>query len=808
MKNRIFLSICLLLILGILLGLTACGEKPDTEEETLDSDTFHFPYDDLPDVEESDAAYLLDPDFTITAENVSDCIYDYFSAPSILYYDIFFFPYDETPFINNEKTADFAAVFQDVTWEQISEEDLFISGIDPNFSFCNAIGVFQVTEAQGATYISFSHNYDFVNEPTFFYANGVHLLSDIIETAISLEDVSGKTDPNLKDYLDYVNSYNAYDIYNALPDISESEAAYLLDPEFTVTEENFIDCVYDYFTAPATLQFGNPQSSRFTIEDPEKTAAFAEVVRDLSPTLDSAASPSDLSGPTIPSEEYQGSYNFSNAIGSLSLYSGEDLTHVEFSRSNSFVHDKVEFYIPGNLFSELTAIGDSLQKDAEEVDPVVWEPKHTIIQYHSGYHTPEEDFPSVQESDAAYLLDPEFTVTEENFSDCMDDYFAAPSILFYSFRPLYDFEQQFIQDEKALDFADVFHDLTVTPVSREEQTDYYTTNFLFRNAIGSLSLEKQDGRIYIDFQRQNDAVNDRITFYIEETDLIKELNQVAVSLNDIFKDSAYEMNSVDTSRDQSTETKPKDWESYLSGNIAGEYDFEDAALDCEQSDASYLLDPDFAVTPDNFAECMNSYFSAPTLYFQSCLDDTVHKTMSDQSRFAKVLQIQYPTIGKLNPDDYHTDYTPEYCFQNAFGRIVMYSCTTRMNYTFLAFYRDTGSTQTVSYFYIQDNHKTVSELYKIGKYVKQLAQSTYHVWDDMPAIKNSDAAYLTDSYLTITEENFYDCIYDYLTAPTMLYFENCFEETRRIQDPEKTKAFAEILRDLPLTQVSEKNLSM
>ena len=51
--------------------------------------------------------------------------------------------------------------------------------------------------------------------------------------------------------------------------------------------------------------------------------------------------------------------------------------------------------------------------------------------------------------------------------------------------------------------------------------------------------------------------------------------------------------------------------------------------------------------------------------------------------------------------------------------------------------------------------------------------------------------------------NVYDCLCDYLTAPTMLYFESCFDETRRIQDPEKTKAFAEIFRDLPLIPVAK-----
>lgn len=253
------------------------------------------------------------------------------------------------------------------------------------------------------------------------------------------------------------------------------------------------------------------------------------------------------------------------------------------------------------------------------------------------------------------------------------------------------------------------------------------------------------------------------------------------------------------------ETKTKNWENYLSGNIAGDYDFQEERAIVEQGDSAYLLDPNFAVTPENFADCMVSYFHVPTLYFQSCLDDTAHKVtpgMSFRPRFEDVLQLHPGSIGKLNPDAYRTDYTPEYCFQNAIGRIVLYSCTDSMNYTYLAFYRNTGSTQAVSYFYI-DGHKTTPELYKIGKYVEQLASEAHCIWDDIPAIKNSDAAYLLDEDLKLTEENFYDCLCDYLTAPTMLYFESCFDETRRIQDPEKTKAFAEIFRDLPLIPVAK-----
>lgn len=537
MKRIFLLLVCLLLAAGCLLSLTACGDKPDTEE-TLDPDTFHFPYEDLPDVEKSDSAYLLDPDFAITEENVSTCIHDYFSAPSILYYNILPFSYDETPFMKDAKAVNFAKVFRDVAWKQIPKEEFHGYNVTSDFYFCNAIGIFGVSKAEGATYISFSNNYNSGNESMYFRANRVDLLPELIETAISLKDVSIRTDPELENYLEYVNSYNMYD---DLPDISESDAAYLLDPDFAITEANFFDCVYDYFTAPASLQFWDLRSLTLEIDNPEKAAAFAETFRDFSPPTVSPASSSDLSEITRPDDDdYQGSYWFTNAIGYLRFDSWKDLTCVEFSRSNSFVHDTVKFRLQGNLFVELVAIGDSLKNEATEPTHAIWKREQITTHDHSGYHEPEEDFSNVQESDAAYLLDPEFTVTAENFSDCMDDYFSAPSILFYHFIPLYGFENQFIQDERAANFADAFHDLTLTPLSEEEQDAYYAADFQFRNAIGSLDLVEEDGSFYIYFCRQNDSVHDKTAFQVDETDLIKELNRTAVSLKDIAKAPVYE----------------------------------------------------------------------------------------------------------------------------------------------------------------------------------------------------------------------------------------------------------------------------
>ena len=54
---------------------------------------------------------------------------------------------------------------------------------------------------------------------------------------------------------------------------------------------------------------------------------------------------------------------------------------------------------------------------------------------HPDYYTLYEDLPAIKASDAAYLLDPTFVITDENLSDCIDKYFSAPVMLFFRSFP-------------------------------------------------------------------------------------------------------------------------------------------------------------------------------------------------------------------------------------------------------------------------------------------------------------------------------------------------------------------------------------
>lgn len=340
MKRLTLFLLCLLLSTASILGLTACNTQTT-------SDTFHFPQYDLPAVEESEVAYLLDPEFAVTEENVFDCIYDYFAAPSILYYTAVDVPYYETPFIKDKHAADFAEVFRDVPLTQISREDVRNFNVD--FDFCNAIGFLTLYEYQGTTYIQFSRSKEFGEADSFFKATGMDLIPELLQAAESLEDDPEKSGPEMT----YPEDSGIYDFYDDLPAIQESESAYLLDPDFTITADNFYRCLCDYFAAPAMLNFG-PWHIDFDMKNPEKAVAFAEIFRDLTltPTSDRV---------NLTTEEYRGSYWFTNAIGHLSLYSGENITYIAFFRDNGFVYDDaVSFTVEKNLVAELNLIGESL----------------------------------------------------------------------------------------------------------------------------------------------------------------------------------------------------------------------------------------------------------------------------------------------------------------------------------------------------------------------------------------------------------------------------------------------------------------
>ena len=135
------------------------------------------------------------------------------------------------------------------------------------------------------------------------------------------------------------------------------------------------------------------------------------------------------------------------------------------------------------------------------------------------------DLSAAEASDAAYLLDPDFTITADHFSDCIQDYFAAPSILDYSFVQWFRTRHHLMQDDHAIAFADAFRDVSVTEIAEVPTPEDY--DYTFENAIGRIAIWENRQTIYIHLDFQND-----MTFCTSEQSLISELKQICTSLKE------------------------------------------------------------------------------------------------------------------------------------------------------------------------------------------------------------------------------------------------------------------------------------
>lgn len=364
MKRIFLLLLCLLLVAGCLLSLTACNSKTetDTKESVSETDTEetlknHDLQKDLPAIEESDAAYLLDLDFAVTNENLSDCLYDYFSAPAVLTYSFkphndFYENYEQRR-IQGEKTTDFIEPFRNVSMTLISKENLPNDLID--FYFKNAIEELTLYEENGTTYFYFCrptptiHDYDEV----YFCVENIDLIPALNEIGILL-----------REYSENIGDYN---LYSDLPAIEKSDAAYLLDPDFEINSENFADCAEDYFSAPGMLYFRLAHSTAHAVKDCEKASAFGEIFRNVSLT--------EIQREDYPDyKHYRESYNFFNAIGTMELRSWQEETYLYLCRESSTGYDSVYFRTDGDLIAEIHLIEESLKEYSTETP--LFEPPH------------------------------------------------------------------------------------------------------------------------------------------------------------------------------------------------------------------------------------------------------------------------------------------------------------------------------------------------------------------------------------------------------------------------------------------------
>lgn len=152
---------------------------------------------------------------------------------------------------------------------------------------------------------------------------------------------------------------NSYWIFDDIPAIKASSVAYLLDPDFTVTPENFADCINDYFSAPAMLYFGDYPTTR-AIKDYKKASAFGAVFRDV-PLV-------PISSEDCPDYEHcDEQYEFYNAIGNFELRLWQGETYIHFFGYDCDVNTPAYFpclRVQGDLISKCKLVGESLKDDS------------------------------------------------------------------------------------------------------------------------------------------------------------------------------------------------------------------------------------------------------------------------------------------------------------------------------------------------------------------------------------------------------------------------------------------------------------
>lgn len=184
MKRKVlFLACLLLLIIGIFFALTSYRAKINLE----DAENYNI-YDDLPIIKASSSSYLLDPDFTVTPENLADCVDDYLSAPAMLYFGKLHTTMRAIK--DPDKTSAFGKAFRDVSLVPISKEEYpDYDHYHELYHFFNAIGTLELRSWQEETYISFYLEGHLEYNTTYFRVQG-DLISELNSIAESLKNDS------------------------------------------------------------------------------------------------------------------------------------------------------------------------------------------------------------------------------------------------------------------------------------------------------------------------------------------------------------------------------------------------------------------------------------------------------------------------------------------------------------------------------------------------------------------------------------------------------------------------------------------
>lgn len=116
-------------------------------------------------------------------------------------------------------------------------------------------------------------------------------------------------------------------------DLAESDAAYLQDPDFDVTADNFYQCFYDFLAAPARLYYADNYSPWHKCDAPEINVKFADAFKGL--TLYEVSAEEFNS---VHSEGYYGEYYLRNELGNIKMiFHPDPKTYVAFEREDNTI---------------------------------------------------------------------------------------------------------------------------------------------------------------------------------------------------------------------------------------------------------------------------------------------------------------------------------------------------------------------------------------------------------------------------------------------------------------------------------------
>lgn len=195
-----------------------------------------------------------------------------------------------------------------------------------------------------------------------------HVISILILIALFLFGAcENKTEPAEK-----ATAENNAVSLTPLPCEDLGNAAYLIDGDFVLNEENMESCLEDFFAAPCPLDFylEDEDGKIYRCDDPALGIKFANALTQGDYTVISmrkynAAVAHGSIDSTYPEAGYERAY-FANALGQVSIIIGKDGTYLDFYRAAEKENEMNE---SGRTFFSTTDLFDGLLTVKEEILP-------------------------------------------------------------------------------------------------------------------------------------------------------------------------------------------------------------------------------------------------------------------------------------------------------------------------------------------------------------------------------------------------------------------------------------------------------